>query len=500
MGHLLTAACIHHRATGKDSFLAVARKLADYLYGVFQPRPKRLALYGWNPSNIMGLVELYRETDEKRYLKLADIFVTMRGSAPAPKGERHPGDQNQNHVPLREETKAVGHAVTAAYLYCGAADVVAETGDQELMAALDRIWHNVTERKMSVTGGIGALHHGVSERGDKVHEAFGPDYHLPNRSAYNETCANIANAMWNWRMLALTGDATYADVMERVLYNSMLSAWGLDGRSYFYTNTLARGGPDVPLLRNDTPRRWEVFRCYCCPPSVARTVAKLGAWAYSRADDGLWVHLYGGNTLATKLPDGSPLKLTQTTDYPWDGKISIVIEETQGGEFALRLRIPGWADGATVRLNGEPVDEEARPGSYATLRREWRAGDRVELSLPMGVQLMAAHPLVEACRGKVAVMRGPVVYCLESPDLPEGVRLAQIAVPGDIALTPRHEPELLGGVTVLEGEAVVRAIGDALYREATPARRRTARIRLIPYYAWANRGQSEMAVWLPLTP
>jgi len=498
MGHLLTAACIHHRATGKDTFLAVARKLADYLYGVFQPRPKRLALYGWNPSNIMGLVELYRTTRDKRYLELADIFVTMRGSAPNLPGERHPGDQNQNRVPLRKETKAVGHAVTAAYLYCGAADVVAETGERELMQALERIWTNMTGRRMYITGGIGTLHHGVSERGDKVHEAFGRDYQLPNRTAYNETCANIGNAMWNWRMLALTADARYADLMETVLYNAMLSAWGLDGKSYFYSNPLARAGRDVPLLSNDTPQRWETHKCYCCPPSVARTVAKLGGWAYGLTDDGVWVHLYGGNTLSAKLADGSPLKLTQKTGYPWDGKIAIAIDEAGREAFAVMLHIPAWADAASIKVNGEDAGVAATPGSYAAIRRAWKAGDRIELDLPMRVRLIEAHPLVEECRGEVAVMRGPIVYCLESPDLPKGVRLDQIALPADVELTPHHDPKLLGGVTVLEGQAVVRGLSDALYAEPKPDRRDRAAIRLVPYYAWANRGVSEMAVWLPL--
>ena len=500
MGHLLTAACIHHRVTGKASFLNVAKKLADYLYGVFEPRPKHLALYGWNPSNIMGLVELYRTTGEKRYLELAGIFVTLRGSVPNLPGERHPGDQNQNRVPLRKETKAVGHCVTAAYLYCGAADVVAETGEKALREALERIWANMTERRMYITGAIGAIHHGVSERGDRVHEAFGRDYQLPNRTAYNETCSNIGNAMWNWRMLALSGDARYADLMERVLYNSMLSATDLEQRRYFYTNPLARAGRDVPLLSNDTPVRWETHKCYCCPPSVARTVAKLGGWAYSISDEGLWVHLYGSNTLATKLADGSTLKLTQTTDYPWDGKVSITIGEAGGGSFAVVLRIPGWADGATVEINGKAARAARKPGSYAVLRRTWQAGDRIELALPMPVRLVEAHPLVEECRGEVAVMRGPIVYCLESPDLPKGVQLAQIVLPADIELKPRHDPKLLGGVTVLEGEAVARPMSDALYSDRTPSRTERVKLRLIPYYAWCNRGPAEMAVWLPLAP
>ena len=304
--------------------------------------------------------------------------------------------------------------------------------------------------------------------------------------------------MWDWRMLALTADARYADVMETVLYNAMLSAWGLDGKSYFYSNPLARAGRDVPLLSNDTPQRWETHKCYCCPPSVARTVAKLGGWAYGLSDDGVWVHLYGSNTLTAKLADGSPLALSQKTAYPWDGKVAITIEAA--GDFAVRLRIPRWAEGAAVRFNGEPMDLRITPGSYVGIANEWVGGDVIELTLPMRPRLVEAHPLVEACRGMVAVMRGPVVYCLDSPDLPEGVSLAQVALPADVELTPRHDPKLLGGVTVLEGQAVVRGVSDALYAEPKPERTKRAKIRLVPYYAWANRGLSEMAVWLPLAP
>jgi len=224
MGHLMTAACVHHRVTGRDNFLNIAKRLGDYLYKVFQPRPPELAHYGWNPSNIMGLVDLHRVTGDSRYLELAGIFVDMRGSAPG--GD----DQNQNRVPLRNETEAVGHAVTATYLYCGAADVHAETGEEALLDALGCIWNDVTGRKMYITGGVGPLHQGVSKRRDPVHEAFGLEYQLPNATAYNETCANIGNAMWNWRMLGITGEAKYADIMEQVVYNSMLSAVTINGK------------------------------------------------------------------------------------------------------------------------------------------------------------------------------------------------------------------------------------------------------------------------------
>jgi DUF1680 family protein len=509
MGHLMTAASIHHRATGKTNFLEIATKLADYLYTVFEPRPQELAHFGFNPSNIMGAAELYRTTGDRKYLKLAGIFVDMRGSVPGG------SDQNQAAVPLRKEQEAVGHAVTAGYLYCGAADVVAETGDKALLDALERLWDDVVTRKMYVTGAIGALHHGESDRTllkrwprDSVHEAFGRQYQLPNRTAYNETCANIAGAMWNWRMLALSGDAKYADVMERVLYNSFLSSVGIDGKSYFYTNVLRQYGDEMPLLSQDTLERWPdtterpAPRCFCCPPSVLRTIAKLHGWAYSISAEGVWVHLYGGNVLRTELADGSPLKLTQKTDYPWDGRITITIEEAREEPFGVMLRIPGWASEASVRINGEAADVPCKPGTYASLRRRWSAGDVIQLDLPIRAQLVEANPQVEEARNHVAVMRGPVVYCLESPDLPEGVRVSEVYLPRDVKLTPRHDAKLLGGVTVLEGEAFRIAEGDwsgRLYRplDSRPQRPEKLKITLIPYYGWANRGVSHMTVWIP---
>lgn len=507
MGHLLTAACIHHRATGKDNFLAVARKLADYLCTVFLPRPKELAHFCFNPSNIMGAAELYRTTGAPQYLQLAQTFVDMRGSQPGG------SDQNQAGVPLRREQEAVGHAVTAAYLWAGAADVCAETGEPALLAALERLWADVTDGKLYITGAIGALHHGEAQRlrlkrwpRDSVHEAFGAPYQLPNRTAYNETCANIAHAMWNWRMLGLTGDARYADVMERVLYNSLLSGIGLEGRDFFYTNPLRRDGPDVPLLSNDSATRWpdttpaSPVHCFCCPPNVARTIAELQGWVYGLSDAAVWVHLYGGSVLETRLADGSPLRLVQQTDYPWDGRITVTWEQAPDRELALRLRIPGWTIGATVRVNGQPALAECRPGSYLSLSRRWHAGDRVELDLPLEVTVVEAHPLVEETRGHAAVLRGPVVYCLESPDLPAGVDLHQVRLPRDARWTVRHERNLLLGVTVLETEAtVVPAAGppQALYRKAADGAGQSIPLRLIPYYAWSNRGRSQMTVWIP---
>ncbi|MCL4202865.1 MAG: glycoside hydrolase family 127 protein [Pirellulaceae bacterium] len=508
MGHLLTAACVHHRATGKDSFLNVARKLADYLCTVFLPRPVELAHFGFNPSNIMGAAELYRTTGDAKYLRLAKTFVDMRGSAPGG------SDQNQAKVPLRQEQEAVGHAVTAAYLWCGAADVYAETGEQALLDALLRLWEDVTQRKMYVTGGTAAMHTGEADRRllrrwprDSVHEAFGAPYQLPNRTAYNETCANIANAMWNWRMLALTGEAKYAEVMERVLYNSMLSAIGTDGRDFFYTNPLRRVDGQ-PLLSNDSATRWtdttpaSPLRCFCCPPSVARTLTELNGWAYGLSQDAVWVHLYGSSELDSRLPGGGEVRLVQQTRYPWDGRVTITVEKAPERELALMLRIPGWAQGATVQVNDQAAGVEIEPLAYAELRRHWSAGDTIQIDLPMEVLMVEAHPLVEETRNHAAVLRGPMVYCLESADLPAGVRLDDVRLPRQPAWQVRHDADLLRGVTVLQTEArqlPPSSPSPALYRPVPAGATGCVSVRLIPYYAWANRGPSEMTVWIPLS-
>jgi DUF1680 family protein len=500
MGHMLTAACIHYRATGKQDFLNIARKTADYLYQVFQPRPPELAHFCFNPSQIMGLVELYRTTGEKKYLELAEVFVDMRGSRPGGT------DQNQTRVPLRKETEAVGHAVTAPYLWAGAADVYAESGDAPLMNALDRIWRNATERKMYVTGAIGSVNLGASFRRDPIHEAFGLEYELPNRVAYNETCANIANAIWNWRMLMATGDAKYADVMELVLYNSMLSGMSLDGRSFFYANPLERLGDTRPTLKNESLERWRnntvngASKSWCCPPNVSRMLASLHEYAYTLSKGAVWVNLYGSNRLRTKLPGGGTVVLEQKTEYPWDGAVRLAVQPGSDASFALMLRIPAWAEGSVIRVNGKPFGQPVAAGRYAEIRRNWATGDVVELELSMKPRLVVANPVVETTRNQVAVMRGPLVYCLESPDLPPGVEFHDVAIPTSIRLVPKFEKALLGGVTVLEGSARVRrgpAWAGPLYRTWTPEAAGEANIRLIPYYAWANRGISYMKVWLP---
>ena len=506
MGHLMTAACVHYRVTGKTTYLEVARRVGDYLYNVFSPRPKELAHFGFNPSNIMGAVDLYRTTKDPKYLELAKIFVDMRGSAPGG------SNQNQSAVPLRKEQEAVGHCVTATYLWCGAADVYAETGEAPLRQALERLWVDVTTRKMYVTGAIGALHEGLVFREtfrrwpvDSVHEAFGMPYQLPNRTAYNETCANIGNAMWNWRMLQITGDARYAEVMERALYNSVLSGIGLKGTSFFYTNPLRRCGPDVPLLNNDSSERWSdctptsPVRCFCCPPNVARTLASLHQWAYGVSRATVWVNLFGNNVLSTELENGGKIKLVQSTNYPWEGMVKIQVAESPHEEWTLMLRIPEWAEGARITLNGTSWNEPIPCGTYVPIRRRWSPGDRIDLVLPMEVSFVQAHPLVEETRGQVAVMRGPLVYCLESVDLPEEVKVEQVILATDAKWVAREDPQCLGGVVVIEGEAFATpqlSWEGRLYQRWAPAVKRFP-VRLIPYFAWGNRGRSEMTVWLP---
>jgi hypothetical protein len=500
MGHLITAACIHFRASGKDNFLKIAVHNADYLYKVFQPRPKELAHFCFDPSQIMGLVELYRTTGEKRYLELAGIFVDMRGSQPGG------SDQNQTRVRLRQETDAVGHAVTGPYLWAGTADVYAETGEKELWDALDRIWRVVTQRKMSVTGAIGAVNRGASLRGDPTHEAFGLAYELPNRIAYNETCANIAHALWNWRMLAATGEARYADVMELVLYNSMLSGMGLDGRSFFYANPLLRLADTQPMLHNESLQRWVntttpgASRSWCCPPNVSRMLASMHEYAYGLSPGTVWVNLYGANTLQAILPGGGRVELRQASNYPWEGGVKIRIDAAAAEPMGIRVRIPAWAERASISVNGRAAETALQPGTYAEVRRRWKAGDSLELDLPMPPRLVAANPVVESARNQVAVMRGPIVYCLESNDLPPGVNFHDVVIPSGIRLLPRYDAGLLGGVVVLEGSALAAPEANwtgTLYQTWKPAMRMEFPLRLIPYYAWANRGASYMTVWLP---
>ena len=502
MGHLMTAACVHHRATGKTNLLDVARKAADFLDRHFASPTPELAPHGVCPSHYMGLVELYRVTREPRYLALAGRLIDMRDLV------KDGSDDNQDRVPFRRQTTAIGHAVRANYLYAGAADVYAETGDATLLSPLRQIWDDLVGRKLYITGGCGALFDGASPDGSKdqktitrTHQSYGRDYQLPNATAHNETCAAIGGVMWNWRMLQLTGDARYADLLETTLYNSVLTGVGLDGKTFFYTNALRKVSPE-PVAMRWSRNRQPYISVFCCPPNVVRTIAESAGYAYGRSNEALWVNLYGRGECATTM-NGTPLKLTQATNYPWDGKVRITVESKaqQPKEFALKLRMPGWAREASVSINGEPVATTAKPGTYAELKRAWSSGDVVELDLSMPVRLVEANPAVEEARNHVAVMRGPLVYCLESPDLPEDVRVSDVRLPRDTKLTDRVDGNLLGGVVVAEGKALASPAGEwsgRLYRDASEAPSREVDVKLVPYFAWGNRGDSEMSVWLPV--
>jgi DUF1680 family protein len=501
LGHLMTAACVHHRATGKTSLLNVATKAADYLADVARTRTVELARNAVCPAHYMGIVELYRTTRDPRYLELARALIDARDLVDGGT------DDNQDRIPLRQQREAAGHAARANYLYAGAADVYAETGDRTLLEPLRAIWDDLVTRKMAITGGCGALFDGASPDGSKeqksigrVHQAYGRAYQLPQSTAHNETCAAIGNVLWNWRMLQVTGEARFADVIETVLHNAAMAGVSLDGTRFFYTNTLRQ------LDRMPTELRWSRQRepfisCFCCPPNLVRTIAEIGGYAYGRAGDRVWVHLYGGNTLRTTLDGGSRFGLAQETDYPWDGRVKITVTEAPTRDVSLLLRVPGWARDATLLVNGAPASHRPEAGTYAEVRRRWSVGDVAELTLPMPVRLMQAHPLVEEARNQVAVRRGPLVYCVESTDLPESVRVQDVVIPREIVLKPRHDPGLLGGVTVLEGRAESWREPDwsgQLYRELTTSPPKAFGLRLVPYYTWGNRGPSEMSVWMPL--
>jgi DUF1680 family protein len=501
MGHLMTCACVHYRSTGKDNLLNIAKKAADFLYRTYKESPRNLANNAICPSHYMGVTELYRIVGDPRYLELAKGLIEIRNLI------ENGTDHNQDRIPFRQQTQAVGHAVRANYLYAGAADVYAETGDDSLLNALDKIWQDVAYLKMYVTGATGALYDGASPDGSKshssiqlVHQAYGRAYQLPNITAYNESCAAVGFVLWNWRMLAITAQARFADLLELSLYNSILASISLDGRKFFYTNPLRRVD-DLPFELRWSRKREPYISCFCCPPNIVRTLAEVSAYAYSMSDSGIWINLYGGNVLDTYLPDGTPVKLRQQTNYPWEGTICIAIENTPQKEISLFLRIPGWAENSRVMVNSKLVGRDLKSEQYFEIKRTWSAGDRIELVLPMSAQLLEAHPMVEEARNQVAIRRGPIVYCLESIDLPKDVAIENVAISPSAKFNSRYAADLLGGMTVLEGKAGVFEAGTwdkALYRKISPQKPKEINIRLIPYYAWGNREDSEMTVWMPL--
>ncbi|QVY65621.1 glycoside hydrolase family 127 protein [Polaribacter sp. Q13] len=504
-GHLYTSACIHYRITGKTNFLDLAIKNADFLYNKFMPEPKGdLKRFGFNQTQIMGLVELYRTTNDKKYLELAELFINLRGQSKveptAVSNYKFIGDMVQERTPIRKAKTAEGHAVLALYFYAGAADVAAETGEQALIDALDRLWGNVVNKKMYVTGAVGQTHHGVSSHVDMVHEGFINEYMMPNLSAYNETCANICNSMFSYRMLGLNGESKYADIMELVLFNSALSGISVEGKDYFYANPL-RVSHDGYDPGNDTEFdvRQPYIPCFCCPPNLVRTIAKVSGWAYSLSENGIAVNLYGGNKLSTKLLDGSSIKLTQVTQYPWEGKVDITVEESKKEAFDIMLRIPDWARGSKILINGKPSGIAPKSGNFAIVNRKWIKGDVLTLDMPMNVTLLEGHPLIEEVRNQAAIKRGPVVYCIESPDLPKGTDILDVYLPVKSKLTATYKPDLLGGISTINGNVKLRKDDKkGMYRKMTDIKWDTYKAQFVPYFAWANRGQAEMSVWVPI--
>lgn len=506
-GHLLISACIHYRVTGKRNFLELAIKQADLLCVLFLPESKHFGRFGFNQTQIMGLVELYRVTSEEKYLMLAEKFIDNRGKYSVvhhSTTEGYPiGDMVQERIPLRESTEAVGHAVLALYYYAGAADVFAETGEKALLDALDRLWDNVTQQKMYVTGAVGQAHYGASSNRDMIEEGFIDSFMLPNLTAYNETCANLCNAMFSYRMMGIHGKSKYADIIELVMFNSGLSGIGQSGKDYFYSNPLrmVNHARDYHSHENatETPHREPYLSCFCCPPNLVRMIANLSNWAYSLTENGLAINLYGGSRLESKLNDGSEIVLEQKTLYPWEGTVHLTLEKCREESFDIHFRIPDWADGATLTVNGEPWQEEPKPGHYLTIGREWKSGDKIFINFPLEVALVEGHPRIEEVRNHLALKRGPIVYCLESPDLPEGTSILDVYLDGANPWKPEFEPELLGGICTLMGTLLLRKNNQTtLYGKVTQPEFEAIESRLVPYYAWSNRGQSEMSVFLPV--
>jgi len=486
-GHLTEAAVAHFQATGKRELLDVAVRFCDLVARDFTPDGRR-----WPPGHQileMALCRLYRVTGEARYVELARFLLDQRGR---PHGGREPwGEYAQDHKPVLEQDEAVGHAVRAAYMYAGMADVAALTGDRAYADAVVRIWDNVVQKKLHVTGGIGATGSG---------EAFGANYELPNLTAYNETCAAIGNVYWNHRLFLLTGEAKYLDVLERTLYNGFVSGVSLDGTRFFYPN---------PLESRGRHERSEWFECSCCPSNVCRFIASLPGYVYAADGDTLTVGLYVRSEATVDIA-GQPVRVTQDTDYPWTGAITLRVDPESAADFTLALRIPGWSrnepvpsdlyrflaasgEAPTLTVNGEPAPVAAADG-FARITRTWQPGDVVELLLPMPVRRVLCHENVEANRGKAALQRGPLVYCAEWPDSPDA-HVLNLFLPDDAPLSAERRDDLLGGVTVLTGPAV--SLGTA--RDDGAPDRHATTLTAIPYYAWAHRGKGEMAVWLPRT-
>ncbi|MBE6725996.1 MAG: glycoside hydrolase family 127 protein [Ruminococcaceae bacterium] len=502
-GHMTEAAVAYYEATGKDKLLNVMRRCVDLIDRTIGPEEGKLHGYPGHPELELALCRLYRATGEERYLKLCAYMINERGTEPfffeeelkkrgytafwgGGRQEHVDKEYNQAHKPLKKQTEAIGHSVRAGYLYTGAADLAAETGDGELARAMETLWNNVVNRQMYITGAVGSQVHG---------EAFSFDYHLPNDTVYGETCAAISMVFFASRMLRMDSDRKYADVMERLLYNGTISGMALDGQHFFYTNPLAmweEATKRAGVTRHIRSKRPGWFGCACCPPNLARMITSLGGYVYSSSDDTAYVHLYVGSDAELDV-GGQTVKLSQTGNYPWDGRISF---KPGAGKYRLALRIPGWARTFSVTVNGAKVSPGLEKG-YAVLDGVWEDGDEVILDLPMPVEFVEANPLLRADNGRVAIMRGPVVYCLESADNGEDLDALQVVCAD--GFRAEEDGTLFPGMVKLVGPALRRKPWntDALYRRADCAELEECEITAIPYAFWDNREDTrEMIVWI----
>lgn len=491
-GHMLEGAIAYFQATGRRRFLDAMERYIDHIAETFGPGENQKPGYPGHQEIELALVKLYRLTGDKRRLDLAAYFINERGRQPhyfdaeaEARGEK-PEDfgqgtyeYNQSHKPVREQDKVVGHAVRAMYMYAAMADLAAELDDVALKQACEVLWADATAKRMYVTAGFGP---------SESNEGFTADYDLPNDTAYAETCATVAMIFWAQRMLNLDLDGAYADTLELGLYNGALSGLSHGGEHYFYENKLESDGSNT---------RWAWHNCPCCTMNVSRLIASVGGYFYSSGEGQIAVHLYGGATATVPLGDRR-VTLREVSDYPWSGDIRIEVEPDAPATFALKLRIPAWAPRATASVNGRQVDVEGQTeNGYLTLEREWRAGDAVALNLPMPVERIYAHPAVRADIGKVALRRGPLVYCLEQTDNADAA-VSRLVLPRDGAVAVETRSNLLGGLTVMTagGEALQEADwNSALYRREPPARK-PARLTAVPYFAWANRDPGPMTVWV----
>ena len=491
-GHLMEAGVAHFQATGKRNFLDVVCRYADYIDRVFGAEEGKLKGYPGHQEIELALVKLYRVTGEERYLRLSQFFIDERGKQPhyfelekkESKGaaedfmntHKDKNAYNQSHLPVREQSKVVGHAVRALYMYCAMADLAGELNDPTLLEACERLWDNLHNKNMYITGGIGST---------RNNEGFTFDYDLPNETAYAETCASVAVVFWNHRLLQLNCDGKYADSMERALYNGVLSGISLDGEKFFYANPLASLG--------DTHRS-DWFGCACCPPNIARLLASLGEYIYSFTQNEVITHLYVKGSAEFEI-DNTAVTLKQDTNYPWDGTVNINFEVERPVSFGLKLRIPGWCREARLYVNGEQQEIQVNKG-YVRIEKEWSNEDQVELFLSMPADRFYSNPNVRQNVNHVALQRGPLVYCLESVDNTEN--LNRIVLPKENEMEWVFDEQQLGGVVTLSGEAYLLNNEEwegKLYNNAKP-QQTPITITAVPYYAWDNREEGQMLVWI----